>query len=86
VEVLHAVKKEFSKIAWSWPHQYLQARAEEQFDLDHTLFTSKAFIESIGKGTLHRFMTCHLLEIFSEKLIHKVQRREHRGLDKKNLI
>jgi type IV secretory pathway VirB10-like protein len=76
------VRKEFSKVASSWFHKYLQARAKEQFDLDHTFFTSKAFIESVGKGTLHRFMTCHLLEIFSEKLTRTLQRGESRCLDK----
>jgi hypothetical protein len=82
VEVLDTVRKEFSKVASSWFHKYLQARAKEQFDLDHTFFTSKAFIESVGKGTLHRFMTCHLLEIFSEKLTRTLQRGESRCLDK----
>ena len=78
VEILDTVRKEFSKMASSWFHEYLQDRAKMQFDLDYTFFTSKAFIESVGKGTLQRFMTCHLLEIFSDKLTHTLQRRESR--------
>lgn len=64
-----------------WFHEYLQARAKEQFDLDYTFFTSKAFSGSVGKGTLHRFMTSHLLEIFSNKLTHTLQRRGSRCQD-----
>jgi hypothetical protein len=68
VEVLDTVRKEFSRMNVSWFHEYLQARAKEQFDIDYTFFTSKDFIDSVGKGTLHRFITSHLLEIFSDKL------------------
>lgn len=82
VEVLETVRKEFSKMARCWFHEYLQARAKEQFDLDFTFFTSKAFIDSVGKGTLHRFTTSHLLEIFSEKLTHTLHRRESCCLEK----
>jgi hypothetical protein len=78
VEVLNTAEKEFSKLTWSWFHEYLQDRAKEQFDLNHTFFTSRAFIESIGEGTLHKFMTCHLLKTFSEKLTNTLQRRESR--------
>jgi hypothetical protein len=76
VEVLETVRKEFSKISRCWFHEYLQARAKEEFDLDYTFCTSKAFIKSVGEGTLHRFMTSHLLEIFSDKLTDSLQRRE----------
>jgi hypothetical protein len=82
VEVLDSVRKEFSKTTCSWFHEYLQARAEEQFDLDYTFFTSTAFVESMGEGTLYRFMTSHLLEIFSEKLTHTLQSRKSHGLKK----
>ncbi|KAL5410249.1 hypothetical protein PMIN04_010708 [Paraphaeosphaeria minitans] len=61
VEVLNTVRKNFSKMAWSWFHKYLQARAEEQFDLDYTFFTSTAFVQSMGEGALQRFITSHLL-------------------------
>jgi hypothetical protein len=76
VEILDTVRKEFSRMDSSWFHEYLQSRAQEQFDLDYTLFTSKAFIESLGKDTLYRFMTSHLLEIFSEKLTHTLHERK----------
>ena len=79
-EVLDAVRKDFSQMAWSWFHEYLHARANEQFDRDYTFFTSGAFIESVGRGTLHGFMTHHLLEMFTKKLTHTLQRRE--SLDK----
>jgi hypothetical protein len=75
-EVLETVRKEFSKISRCWFHEYLQARAKEEFDLDYTFCTSKAFVKSVGEGTLHRFMTSHLLEIFSEKLTDSLQKRE----------
>jgi hypothetical protein len=78
VEVLDTAREEFSKMTRGWFHEYLQFRAEEQFELDYAFFTSKAYIESVGEGTLHRFMTCHLLEIFSNKLTHTLQRRGSR--------
>jgi hypothetical protein len=80
VEVLDVVREELSKVTCSRLHQYVQTRAKEQFENDHTFFTSKAFIESVGDGALHRFTTCHLLELFSEKLTHTMQRQESRGL------
>ncbi|KAH4677974.1 hypothetical protein HBI68_196530 [Parastagonospora nodorum] len=83
VEILDTARKEFSKLAWSWFHEYLQARAEEQFDLDHTFFTSTAFVESIGEGTLYRFMMSHLLQIFSGKLTHTLQSRKSHDLGNK---
>ncbi|KAH3972841.1 hypothetical protein HBI56_185590 [Parastagonospora nodorum] len=83
VEILDTARKEFSKLAWSWFHEYLQARAEEQFDLDHTFFTSTAFVESIGEGTLYRFMMSHLLQIFSGKLTHTLQSRKGHDLGNK---
>jgi hypothetical protein len=76
------LSSKFSKLAWSWFHEYLQARATEQFYLDHTFFTTKAFVESVGKGTLYRFITCHLLEIFSEKLTHELKSRKRYDLGK----
>jgi hypothetical protein len=69
-------------MTWCWFHEYLQARANDQFDLDFTVFRSKVFIESVGEGTLHRFITSHLLERFSEELAHTLQNRESRCLDK----
>jgi hypothetical protein len=83
VEILDTARKEFSKLAWSWFHEYLQARAEEQFDLDYTFFTSTAFVESIGEGTLYRFMMSHLLQIFSRKLSHALQSRKSHDLGNK---
>jgi hypothetical protein len=82
VQILDTVKEEFSKMTWCWFHEYLQARADEQFDLDFTIFKSKAFIESVGEGTLYRFMTSHLLERFSKELTHTLQRRGSHCLDK----
>jgi hypothetical protein len=81
VEVLNTARKVFSKMAWSWFHEYLQARAKEQFNLDHTFFTGGVYIKSVGDGELHRFMTCHLLETFSEKLTLTLQKRESRCLN-----
>ncbi|KAF1828831.1 hypothetical protein BDW02DRAFT_574522 [Decorospora gaudefroyi] len=81
-DVLDTVRKEFSKWAWSWFHEYLQVRAKEQFDLDHTFFTSKAYVENVGEDTLQRFMTSYLLETFSEKLTYTLQKREGRCLDR----
>jgi hypothetical protein len=80
VEVLNTARKVFSKMAWSWFHEYLQTRAKEQFNLNYTFFTSGAYIKSVGDGELHRFMTCHLLETFSEKLTLTLQRRKSRCL------
>jgi hypothetical protein len=82
VQVLGTVKEEFSKMTWCWFHEYLQVRADEQFELDFTIFKSKAFNESVGEGTLHRFMTSHLLERFSEELAHTLQRQGGYCLDK----
>ncbi|KAK7177680.1 hypothetical protein PSPO01_16274 [Paraphaeosphaeria sporulosa] len=82
VDVLDTVRKEFSKMARCWFHEYMQARTKEQFDLDFTFFTSKAFINSVGEGALHKFMACHLVELFSAKLTHILQRGESRCLDK----
>jgi hypothetical protein len=77
-EVLDTARKctWFPKMAWSWFHEYLQARAEEQFNFDYRYFTRKAYIDSVGDGKLHRFMTCHLLETFTEKLTHVRQNCE----------
>jgi hypothetical protein len=77
VEILETVRKEFSTMAWSWFHEYLKARTQEQFDIDYTFFTSGAFVESIGKGTLHRFITRHVLEMFSEKLTRTLEIRQN---------
>ena len=33
-------------------------------------------MDSVGDGQLHRFMTCHLLETFTEKLTHILQKWE----------
>jgi hypothetical protein len=76
---------DFSKMTRCWFHEYLQARVDDQFDLDFTVFKSKVFIESVGEGTLHRFMTSHLLKRFSEKLAHTLQSRGSRCLDKEKL-
>lgn len=81
VEVLETVEQDFSKISWPWFHEYLQFRAEEQFELDHTLFTDKAFIEAVGGSTLHKFMTSRVLEIFSAKLTHALHGRDTRCQD-----
>lgn len=81
VEILETVKNEFSGTDRSWFHEYLRARVEEQFDLDYTFFTTGAFVKSVGRGTLYRFMTCHILEIFSVKLTHALQGRESRCQD-----
>jgi hypothetical protein len=54
-------RTEFSKMASSWFHEYLHARDREQLDLDYTFFTSGTFIESVGKGILHRFTTFYAL-------------------------
>ncbi|KAH8622003.1 hypothetical protein J4E82_011436 [Alternaria postmessia] len=77
-EVLDIARKctWFPKMAFSWFHEYLQARANLQFSLDYRYFTCKAYIDSVGDGKLHRFMTCHLLETFTEKLTHVPQKWE----------
>ncbi|KAH7093803.1 hypothetical protein FB567DRAFT_516101 [Paraphoma chrysanthemicola] len=75
-EVLNTARNEFPELAWSWFHEYLQARAKEQFDVDHTYFTRGAYINSVGVGPLHTFMACYLLETFSEKLTLTLQGRE----------
>lgn len=77
-EVLDTTKKctWFPKMAWSWFHEYLQDRVKEQFDLDYAYFTRKVYINSVGDGALHKFMTCHLLETFTEKLTHVLQKWE----------
>lgn len=85
-EVLDAVRKDFLKMGWSWFHEYLHARVNEQFDRDYTFFTSGAFIESVGRGTLHRFMTHHLLKMFTEKLTHTLQRRESPDKEKHDAV
>jgi hypothetical protein len=82
VELLDTSKQEFSKMTWCWFHDYLQARARKEFDLDYTIFTSEAFMESAGEGKLLKFMTCLLLEMFSEKLAQTMQTKESPCLDK----
>ncbi|OAL05150.1 hypothetical protein IQ06DRAFT_104895 [Phaeosphaeriaceae sp. SRC1lsM3a] len=82
VEVLDTVKDEFSKLTWSWLHKYLQARAEEQFDPDYTFFKSTAFAGSVGEGALQRFITSHVLELFSKRLTHALKGQESRCLSK----
>ncbi|KAH7082504.1 hypothetical protein BKA63DRAFT_598668 [Paraphoma chrysanthemicola] len=81
-EVMNTVRNEFPKMALSWFHDYLQARAKEQFDVDHTFFTSGAYRKSVGEGALHTFMTRHLLETFSENLTLTLQGRENHSLIK----
>jgi hypothetical protein len=82
VEILDAARKEFSNVAGSWFHEYLQARAKEQFDLDHTLLASTAFIENMGNGTLYQFMTPRLLQMFSKRLTHTLQSLHSHSLGK----
>ena len=83
-EILDTARKctWFPKMAWSWFHEYLQARAKEQFKIDYKYFTSKVYIDSVGDGKLHRFMTCHLLETFTEKLTYVLQNWEGHCVNK----
>jgi hypothetical protein len=86
IEILDTTRKEFSKLTRPWFHEYLQARTEEQFDLDYTFLTSTAFVESMGKGTLYRFMMSHLRQIFSKKLTHALLCRNSHRLGKESLM
>lgn len=53
-----------------------------KFSLDYKYSTRKVYMDSVGDGQLHRFMTGHLLEPFTEKLTHILQKWEGHCVNK----
>jgi hypothetical protein len=83
VAILETIRKDFSRLeSRGWFHGYLQDKAQKEFDKDCTVFMSKAFDSSMGKGSLNRFMMGYAVKLLSEKLTHTL--KEHKDICKES--
>jgi hypothetical protein len=83
VAILETIRKDFSRLeSRGWFHGYLQDKAQNEFDKDCTVFMSKAFDSSMGKGSLNRFMMGYAVKLLSKKLTRTL--KEHKDICKES--
>lgn len=72
-ETLEAFKDHFSKLdSKSWVHNYLSKKAKAAFEENHTVFKTKAFMESADDAGLNKFMMGCVIDLYDDKISHMI--------------
>jgi hypothetical protein len=72
-EILEAIKEHFSKLdSKSWVHDYLFKQAKAAFEEDHTVFKTKAFMESADDADVNKFVIGCVINLYDNKMSHMI--------------